>query len=152
MSIDPRLATGAQAATRLPALPLVLRDHVGAAVPGTGALARFNNWLAVVITRGVGTTWAAYLFVLIALVSLPEAFSAFVKGDTVTGIAWFSQSFLQLVLLPLILVGQRLMAEAQHSQTQADRDALQGLHQLNIAQLDILKELRASTAGQERLS
>ncbi|MBV9599229.1 MAG: hypothetical protein JOZ87_20490 [Chloroflexi bacterium] len=152
MSTDPRAATGAQAVSRLPSLPLAPGDKVASTVQRTGGLARFNNWLAVLITRSVGTTWAAYLFVLIALVSLPEAFSAFIGGDTVTGIAWFSQSFLQLVLLPLILVGQRVMAEAQHSQTQADRDALQGLHQLNIAQLDILKELRASTAGQERLS
>ena len=44
--------------------------------------------------------WAAHLFVLIALLSLPQAWFAFIHGDTVTGISWLSQSFLQLVLLP----------------------------------------------------
>jgi hypothetical protein len=42
--------------------------------------------------------WAAYLFVLVSLVSFPQALNAFLSGDTVTGIAWLSQSFLQLVL------------------------------------------------------
>ena len=75
-------------------------------IHGSGPAGRFNSRLAVLITRSVGTMWAAYLFALIAFVSLPQAFNSFTHGDTVTGITWLSQSFLQLVLLPIIIVGQ----------------------------------------------
>jgi hypothetical protein len=37
---------------------------------------------------------AAYVFALIALISLPQTFGAFLAGDAVTGITWLSQSFL----------------------------------------------------------
>src|SRR5262249_45343563 len=67
---------------------MVHSREVSARMHGSGAAGRFNNRLAVVITRAVGTMWAAYLFVLIALVSLPQAFAAFTHGDTVTGITW----------------------------------------------------------------
>src|SRR5260370_31713346 len=63
---------------------------------GDNPMGRFNDMVAVQVTRGVGTMWAAYLFVLISLISFPQALAAFLNGDTVTGIAWLSQSFLQL--------------------------------------------------------
>jgi hypothetical protein len=65
---------------------LIRSQDVRQRVHGSGAVGRFNSRLAVVITKLVGTMWAAYLFTLIALVSLPQALSAFVRGDTVTGI------------------------------------------------------------------
>src|SRR2546430_1247761 len=83
---------------------LITSRSVAPAIHGAGAIGRFNSWLAVHITKAVGTMWAAYLFVLIALVSFPEALMAFLRGDTVVGIAWLSQSFLQLILLPIIIV------------------------------------------------
>ncbi|MBV9358706.1 MAG: hypothetical protein JO023_24625 [Chloroflexi bacterium] len=103
-------------------------------------MARFNNWLAVLITKSVGTTWAAYLFVLIALVSLPQAFAAFVEGDTVTGIAWFSQSFLQLVLLPIILVGQNVISTTQNVRAQqAELETATALQTLQAQQRELLE-------------
>jgi hypothetical protein len=102
-------------------------------------VARFNNWLAVLITKSVGTTWAAYLFVLIALISLPQAFAAFVEGDTVTGIAWFSQSFLQLVLLPVILVGQNVTSTAQDARAQkVEAETATALQALQDQQRELL--------------
>jgi len=81
-------------------IPRLVQSHeVHADVHGSSAVGQFNSRLAVLITKSVGTMWAAYLFVLIGLVSLPQAFNAFVHGDTVTGVSWLSQSFLQLVLL-----------------------------------------------------
>src|SRR5438552_15896959 len=82
---------------------LTTRD-VRAQMAGTGTTAQFNNKVAVVITKAVGSMWAAYLFVLISLVSFPQALNAFLKGDTVVGVAWLSLSFLQLVLLPILVV------------------------------------------------
>lgn len=69
---------------------------------------RFNASLAVRITSGVGSMWCAYAFALIALVSLPDA----IRGGTPTIISWIAQTFLQLVLLSIILVGQKVSAEA----------------------------------------
>src|SRR5712692_6615881 len=79
----------------------VTREEVHQEMAGDSSVSRFNNTVAVAVTRAVGSMWAAYLFVLIALVSLPQALSVFLTGATVTGIAWLSQSFLQLVLLPI---------------------------------------------------
>jgi len=108
---------------------------------GDSPVSRFNSRVAVLITKGVGTMWAAYVFVLIALVSLPQALAAFLAGDTVTGITWLSQSFLQLVLLPVILVGQQVISAAQDMRAEADHETLTALHQINVQQLQILEEL-----------
>jgi hypothetical protein len=51
--------------------------------------------------------WAAYVFVLLTLVSLP---AAIMSGNTVIIVGWVAQTFLQLVLLPVIIVGQNLQA------------------------------------------
>ena len=51
---------------------------------------RFNAFLAVKITGGVGTMWCAYLFAVLALISLPDA----IKGGTPTIISWIAQTFL----------------------------------------------------------
>src|ERR1051326_1328282 len=81
----------------------VTNREVLADILGTRAVGRFNNWLAVQITRAVGSMWAAYVFVVIALISFPQALNAFLRGDTLTGVTWLSQSFLQLVLLPILM-------------------------------------------------
>ncbi len=107
---------------------------------GDSPMARFNTRVAVAITRGVGTMWAAYVFVLIALVSFPAALSAFLSGDTVTGITWLSQSFLQLVLLPIIIVGQNVISTAQDLRAEADHETLTALHTINVRQLKLLEQ------------
>src|SRR5436189_6259072 len=84
---------------------------------------RFNNWLAVKITSIVGTMWCAYAFAVLALISLPEA----MKSGTSTLIAWIAQTFLQLVLLSIIMVGQKVAAaksDQQLEQTYQDAEAL----------------------------
>ncbi len=90
----------------------VAREHTG-----------FNGWLAVHITNIVGTMWCAYAFTILTLISLPEA----IKGGTATLVAWIAQTFLQLVLLSIIMVGQKVAAEAsdkQAFQTYRDAEAL----------------------------
>lgn len=119
---------------------LVRTRDVQEQVHGAGPVGRFNTRLAVVITKGVGTMWAAYLFVLIALVSFPQALSAFLKGDTVVGITWLSQSFLQLVLLPIIIVGQNVISAAQDARAEADHETLTALHTINVRQLRLLEQ------------
>ena len=90
---------------------------------GKRQASNFNSWLAVKITGIVGTMWCAYLFALIALVSLPEA----IRTGTAALIAWIAQTFLQLVLLSIIMVGQKVAAEKsdrQLEQTYYDAEAL----------------------------
>src|SRR5437764_15452273 len=83
----------------------------------------FNDWLAISIRNVVGTMWCAYAFACLALVSLPAA----IRGGTATLIAWIAQTFLQLVLLSIIMVGQKIAAEKsdrQLEQTYKDAEAL----------------------------
>jgi hypothetical protein len=84
--------------------PLAADEHVG-----------FNGWLAVQITKIVGSMWCAYAFAAIALISLPAA----IAQGTVAIVSWISQTFLQLVLLSVIMVGQQVLAKA------SDKQALQ---------------------------
>jgi hypothetical protein len=119
---------------------LVTSRSVHPMVHGTSAAGRFNSWLAVRITRAVGTMWAAYLFVLISLISLPSAVHAFITGDTYVGIAWLSQSFLQLVLLPIIIVGQNVISASQDARAEADHLTLTTLHAINVRQLRMLEQ------------
>jgi hypothetical protein len=82
-----------------------------------------NGRIAVLITNAVSTMWCAYIFAIIALISLPSAIS----GGTAALISWIAQTFLQLVLLSVIMVGQKVAAQAsdkQAMQTYKDAEAL----------------------------
>lgn len=84
---------------------------------------KFNDWLAIHITKVVGTMWCAYAFAILALISLPAA----IKGGTATLISWIAQTFLQLVLLSIIMVGQNIAAkksDRQLEQTYRDSEEL----------------------------
>jgi hypothetical protein len=86
-------------------------------------LSGFNNRLAVGITNIVGTMWCAYAFAILALISLPEA----IRAGTSTLIGWVAQTFLQLVLLSIIMVGQKVAAaksDRQLEQTYLDAEAI----------------------------
>jgi hypothetical protein len=93
-------------------------------LPSGSAAKRFNAWLAVKVTTGVGTMWCAYAFAALALVSLPSAISS---GSAVVLVSWISQTFLQLVLLSVIIVGQNVLAAAADKRSEAtfnDADAV----------------------------
>jgi len=93
-------------------------------LPRSGPVARFNTWLALKITTGVGTMWCAYAFTVIALISLPAAIKS---GNTITIISWIAQTFLQLVLLSIIIVGQNVQSAAADKRSEAtyeDADAV----------------------------
>lgn len=69
----------------------------------------FNAKAALLITRSVGTMACAYVFAAIALVSLPSAINS---GQVIVIVSWVAQTFLQLVLLSIILVGQSVQSAA----------------------------------------
>ena len=83
----------------------------------------FNSWLAITITDVVGTMWCAYAFAALALISFPSA----LRSGTSALIAWIAQTFLQLVLLSIIMVGQKVASQKsdrQLDQTFRDAEAL----------------------------
>jgi len=91
---------------------------------GDNPITRFNRWLAVKVTNGVGTMWCAYAFAALALVSLP---AAILSRNPVILVSWISQTFLQLVLLSIIIVGQNVLAAASDKRAEAtyeDADAV----------------------------
>jgi hypothetical protein len=108
-----------------------------------------NGRIAMVITNAVGTMWCAYVFAGIALISLPEA----IRGGTAPLVAWIAQTFLQLVLLSVIMVGQKVSAAAsdkQALQTYKDAEALlimQGeIHKLIEVNNTLTAEIHAAVA------
>ena len=108
---------------------LVLSQDVHGQVHGTGTMGRFNTWLAVRITKSVGSMWMAYLFAAIALISLPAAIAS---GQVIIIVAWIAQTFLQLVLLPIIIVGQNVIQAANDARAEADHETLVAIHQLTV--------------------
>lgn len=112
---------------------------------GGGPITRFNTWLAVKVTNGVGTMWCAYAFAALALVSLP---AAILSRNPVVLVSWISQTFLQLVLLSIIIVGQNVLAAASDKRAEAtyeDADAV--LH----TALQIQDHLAAQDAEIEKI-
>ena len=101
----------------------------------------FNNWLAVKITNVVGTMWCAYAFAAIALISLPEAISAGISQL----ISWIAQTFLQLVLLSIIMVGQKVAAAASDRQARQTYDDAEALLQISDDMHRLIKQNKVLT-------
>ena len=91
------------------------------------AVNRFNTKVAIVITTVVGSMWCAYAFALFDLISLPAA----IRGGASTIVSWVAQTFLQLVLLSIIMVGQNVQAAAADKRAEATfHDASATLHEV----------------------
>ena len=67
-----------------------------------------NDRIALAITRAVGSMWCAYAFALVALIALPQA----LEGGLLAFVQWLSQTFIQLVMLSVIVVGQNVLGQA----------------------------------------
>ena len=59
--------------------------------------------------------WCAYAFALFDLISLPNA----IRSGTPAIVSWVAQTFLQLVLLSVIMVGQNVQAAAADKRAEA---------------------------------
>jgi len=84
---------------------------------------RLNARFGLKVTLVVGTMWCAYVFTIIALFALPSA----IHQGTYYVVVWLSSSFLQLVLLPVIIVGQNIQAKAadkRSEETYKDAEAV----------------------------
>ncbi len=135
-------------------------DHHPAGTP----YARFNKQVALLITNNVGTMSCFWLFCIIALLGLPAALvEAHVISPTIGLIGeagfvilvqWVAQSFLQLVLLPSLMVGQNLQnaaADARSAKTFEDVEKIIDLLDAHTqgglkVLLDAIEELKAVVA------
>ncbi len=97
-----------------------------------------NAKIAVFLTNLVGSMWCAYLFAIIAFIGLRPALRPGGEGI----IAWIAQTFLQLVLLSVIMVGQNVQSEASDVRSQHTYDdAVQILDRLDIHTAGGIKDL-----------
>ncbi len=74
--------------------PKTTDEHVG-----------LNGKIALALTTAVGTMWCAYVFAILALLVVPQA----IQGGLLTFVQWVSQTFIQLVMLSVIMVGQNIL-------------------------------------------
>jgi len=95
----PRIAEHSAAAA-----PKSIDEHVG-----------FNGRIALFVTTTVGTMWCAYFFAVLALIALPDALG----GGILPIIQWISQTFIQLVMLSVIMVGQNILGAAADKRSEA---------------------------------
>jgi hypothetical protein len=72
------------------------------------AAAGFNQKLAILLTKAVGTMICAYIFALLAIIGYPGF-----HATATQWVQWISQTFIQLVMLSVIMVGQSLLGRKQ---------------------------------------
>jgi hypothetical protein len=99
-------------------------------------IAKFNYWIAVKITTGVGTMWCAYAFLLIDLIMLPPVIKA---QSVMVWVTYIAQTVLQLVLLPIIMVGQNVIQSQNEAKADTDHKTLTYLATLQDEQMQELK-------------
>ena len=108
----------------------------------------FNGKIALALTRAVGTMWCAYAFACLALLVLPDA----IHGGLLTLIQWVSQTFIQLVMLSVIMVGQNILGKASDTRAEMTyKDAEATFHEAQQIQEHLRQQDEAISAILERL-
>ena len=92
----------------------------------------FNDRVALILTKAVGSMWCAYSFAVLALISLPDA----IKAGRPAIISWVAQTFLQLVLLSVIMVATNLLSITAEARDRETHDDVVDLHNALYAKLD----------------
>jgi hypothetical protein len=132
---------------------------VADAPAGKNPVARFNTRAAVTVTRCVGTMYCAYLFCVLAFYGLPAG----LHGGAAGFVQWASSQFIQLVLLPIILVGSAVLAEASDRMAKRQFDDVEAIlhgqdeQAAHLAAQDekilaILAQIEANTALTEQVA
>ena len=112
--------------------PTTVDEHVGV-----------NGKIALGLTAVVGTMWCAYAFALLALVALPSALG----GGLLSLVQWVSQTFIQLVMLSVIVVGQNILARASDKRAvMTYRDAEATFHEAEQIQAHLASQDEAINA------
>ena len=109
----------------------------------------FTGRFALLITTVVGTMWCAYAFAVLALIALPSALTS----GPLAIVQWISQTFIQLVLLSIIMVGQNILGKA--SDKRADmtyKDAEATFHEAEQIQAHLKVQDEAMTSMLEKIA
>ena len=115
------------------------RSHVSAGI---------NGRIALVLTSAVGTMWCAYIFAILALMVVPQA----IKGGLLTFVQWVSQTFIQLVMLSVIMVGQSILGQAADKRSEMTyKDAEATFHEAQQIQAHLKAQDDAMNTILERL-
>jgi len=112
-------------------------------------ISKFNYWLAVKITNSVGTMWCAYAFFIIDLFMLPPVIKA---NSVMIWVTYIAQTVLQLVLLPIIMVGQNVIQAQNEAKADTDHKTLTYLATLQDEQMQELKNQTEILIRLEELS
>jgi hypothetical protein len=117
-------------------------------LPQSSAIDRFNTRVALAVTKAVGSMWCAYAFALFDLISLPDA----IRGGPSSIVTWVAQTFLQLVLLSVIMVGQNVQGAAADKRAEATYDdASATLHEVAHIQEHLAAQDELLTKMAEKL-
>ena len=92
--------------------------------------------------------WCAYAFACLALISFPAA----LRAGTATLVAWFAQTFLQLVLLSIIMVGQKVAAAKSDKQLEQTYYDAEALLQINDEMHKLVKQNVQLTGADQRVA
>lgn len=111
-------------------------------------LTKLNYQIAIKITNGVGTMWCAYAFVILDLIMLPPVIKA---ASVMIWVTYIAQTVLQLVLLPIIMVGQNVIQAQNETKADTDHRTLTYLATLQDEQMDELKNQTAILLRLEEL-
>ena len=107
-----------------------------------------NNRIALVLTTAVGTMWCAYVFACLALLVVPQA----IHGGLLTLVQWVSQTFIQLVMLSVIMVGQSILGQASDKRAEMTyKDAEATFHEAQQIQAHLQAQDDAINAILDRL-
>ncbi len=118
--------------------PTTTAEHVG-----------INGRIALALTAAVGTMWCAYAFAILALLVLPEA----IGGGLLPLVQWVSQTFIQLVMLSVIVVGQNILARASDKRAvMTYRDAEATFHEARQIQVHLAAQDAAINALLEKIA
>ena len=77
----------------------------------------FNQRIAVKLTKTIGTMWMAYTFATLAIIGL-LGIEGIISPSAAILVAWISQTFIQLTLLPIIMVGQNVLGRKSELQSE----------------------------------
>jgi hypothetical protein len=107
--------------------PKTSDEHVG-----------INGKIALGVTTVIGTMWCAYAFSLLALLALPSALTG---GSVLLMIQWLSQTFIQLVMLSVIMVGQNIQSRASDKRAEMTyKDADATFHEASQIQAHLVEQ------------
>jgi hypothetical protein len=117
---------------------LVLTRNVRPFVFGAHSVGRINAAIAVKATAVLSSMWFFWFCVLLDLFELPAVIQA---ASSIAWVTYISQTVIQLLALPLLGAGQRIIAATQDARADADHRTLSALHSMNVVQLQILERL-----------